>query len=70
MLHHTKAVARGVQKALLVADMPFMSYQISPQAALANAGRFLQEAGAQAVNSKAAKSKPKASAKSRPPEFR
>ncbi|HNZ31226.1 MAG TPA: 3-methyl-2-oxobutanoate hydroxymethyltransferase [Smithellaceae bacterium] len=49
MLHHTKAVARGVQKALLVADMPFMSYQISPQAALANAGRFLQEAGAQAV---------------------
>ena len=49
MLHHTKAVARGVHKALIVADMPFMSYQISPQVALANAGRFLQEADAQAV---------------------
>ena len=49
MLHHTKAVVRGAQKALIVADMPFMSYQISPQEALANAGRFLQEAGAQAV---------------------
>ncbi|MBN1474385.1 MAG: 3-methyl-2-oxobutanoate hydroxymethyltransferase [Syntrophaceae bacterium] len=49
MLHHTKAVVRGAQKALVVADMPFMSYQISPQEALANAGRFLQEAGAQAV---------------------
>jgi len=49
MLHHTKAVVRGAQKALIVADMPFMSYQISPQDALANAGKFLQEAGAQAV---------------------
>jgi len=49
MLHHTKAVVRGAQKALIVADMPFMSYQVSPQDALANAGRFLQEAGAQAV---------------------
>jgi len=49
MIHHTKAVARGASKALIVADMPFMSYQISPEAALANAGRFLQEAGAQAV---------------------
>jgi 3-methyl-2-oxobutanoate hydroxymethyltransferase len=49
MLHHTKAVVRGAKKALIVADMPFMSYQISPQEALANAGRFLQESGAQAV---------------------
>ena len=49
MLHHTKAVVRGALKPLIVADMPFMSYQISPQMALANAGRFLQEAGAQAV---------------------
>ncbi len=49
MLHHTKAVVRGALKPLIVADMPFMSYQISPQIALANAGRFLQEAGAQAV---------------------
>jgi len=49
MLHHTKAVSRAAQSALIIADMPFLSYQISPQTALANAGRFLQEAGAQAV---------------------
>ena len=49
MLHHTQAVARGARKALIVADMPFLSYQISPEAALANAGRFLKEADAQAV---------------------
>ena len=49
MLHHTKAVSRAAQNALIVADMPFLSYQISPMTALANAGRFLQEANAQAV---------------------
>ena len=49
MLHHTAAVVRGVQRAMVVADMPFMSYQISPEQAMANAGRFLQEAGAHAV---------------------
>ena len=49
MLHHTAAVSRGVEKALVVADMPFMSYQVSPQQALQNAGRFLKEAGADAV---------------------
>lgn len=49
MLHHTKAVTRGVRRALVVSDMPFMSYQVSAEAALANAGRFLQEAGAHAV---------------------
>jgi 3-methyl-2-oxobutanoate hydroxymethyltransferase len=49
MLHHTRAVCRGVRRAMVVGDMPFMSYQISPDEALANAGRFLQEAGAQAV---------------------
>ena len=49
MLHHTRAVARGVQKAMIVADMPFLSYHVSPQQALANAGRFLKEADAQAV---------------------
>ncbi|MDP2854107.1 MAG: 3-methyl-2-oxobutanoate hydroxymethyltransferase [Smithellaceae bacterium] len=49
MLHHTKAVARGAHKAMIVADMPFLSYQVSPEAALANAGRFLKEADAQAV---------------------
>jgi 3-methyl-2-oxobutanoate hydroxymethyltransferase len=49
MLHHCKAVARGAQSALLIGDMPFMSYQVSPQEALRNAGRFLQEAGMDAV---------------------
>lgn len=49
MLHHTKAVSRAAQNSLIVADMPFLSYQVSPEQALANAGRFLQEAGAQAV---------------------
>jgi len=49
MIIHTKAVARGTQKALVVADMPFMSYQISIEESVRNAGRFLQEAGANAV---------------------
>ena len=49
MLHHTAAVARGVSGALVVADMPFMSFQVSEEEGLRNAGRFLQEAGADAV---------------------
>lgn len=49
MIHHTAAVARGTKSALVIADMPFMSYQTSPQDALRNAARFLQEAGAQSV---------------------
>ncbi len=49
MLHHTTAVAQGITTALIVADMPFMSYQISTEQALENAGRFLKEAGADAV---------------------
>jgi 3-methyl-2-oxobutanoate hydroxymethyltransferase len=49
MLHHTKAAARAVKRALVVADMPFMSYQPSVEIAVANAGRFLAEAGARAV---------------------
>ncbi|MCF7849663.1 MAG: 3-methyl-2-oxobutanoate hydroxymethyltransferase [Kiritimatiellales bacterium] len=49
MLHHTSAVARGVEHALVVADMPFMSYQPSTEMALENAGRFIKEAGADAV---------------------
>lgn len=49
MLHHCKAVARGAQSALLIGDMPFMSYQVSVEQAVANAGRFLQEAGMDAV---------------------
>lgn len=49
MLHHTKAVSRGTTRALLIADMPFLSYQISDTEAMHNAGRFLKEAGAQGV---------------------
>ena len=49
MLHHTKAVARGTQRAMIVSDMPFLSYNLDDAQALSNAGRFLQEAGAQAV---------------------
>ncbi len=49
MLHHLKAVVRGAQRALVVADMPFMSYQITVEEAVRNAGRMLQEGGAQAV---------------------
>jgi 3-methyl-2-oxobutanoate hydroxymethyltransferase len=49
MLHHCKAVARGAQTALLIGDMPFMSYQAAPSDAVRNAGRFLQEAGMDAV---------------------
>ena len=49
MLHHTKAVARGTMNALVVGDMPFMSYQASLYDAVKNAGRFIQEAGAQAI---------------------
>jgi 3-methyl-2-oxobutanoate hydroxymethyltransferase len=49
MIIHTRAVSRGCHNALLVADMPFMSYQVSNQQAITNAGRFIQEAGAQAV---------------------
>ena len=49
MLHHCRAVARGSQSALLIGDMPFMSYQTSVDEAVRNAGRFLQEAGMDAV---------------------
>ena len=49
MIHHTKAVAKGVQKALVIGDLPFLSYQLGLEEALDNAGAFLTEAGAQAV---------------------
>jgi 3-methyl-2-oxobutanoate hydroxymethyltransferase len=49
MLHHTRAVRRGVLNALLVGDMPFMSYHASAEDAIVNAGRFLKEAGANAI---------------------
>ena len=49
MLHHCKAVARGTKRALLIGDMPFMSYQIEPAEAIRNAGRFIKEGGMDAV---------------------
>ncbi|MGD8815177.1 MAG: 3-methyl-2-oxobutanoate hydroxymethyltransferase, partial [Anaerolineales bacterium] len=49
MLHHCKAVARGASYAMLIGDMPFMSYQASVDDAVRNAGRFLQEAGMDAI---------------------
>jgi 3-methyl-2-oxobutanoate hydroxymethyltransferase len=49
VIYHTRCVSRGVRRALLAADMPFMSYQISPEQGLANAGRLIQEGGAHAV---------------------
>ena len=49
MLHHSRAVSRGAKHALLVGDMPFMSYQVSVEDATRNAGRFLQQGGMDAV---------------------
>jgi len=49
MIHHTRAVVRGTSQALIVGDMPFMTYHISVEDAMRNAARFIQEAGAQAV---------------------
>lgn len=49
VLYHTRAVSRGAKKAMVVADMPFLTYQTDKVEALKNAGRFLQEGGAQAV---------------------
>ncbi len=49
MLHHTKAVHRGCRRALLVGDMPFMSYHLGVKDTILNAGRFIKEGGAEAV---------------------
>lgn len=49
MIHHVKLVSRAVHHALVVADMPFLSYQVNPEEALRNAGRFVAEGGAHAV---------------------
>src|SRR5512132_458093 len=49
MIYHTKAVAAGIERALLVTDMPYLSYQISAEQAIANAGRIIKEGGAEAV---------------------
>jgi 3-methyl-2-oxobutanoate hydroxymethyltransferase len=49
MLHHTKAVSRAARRTMVIGDMPFMSYQVSVEEAVRNAGRFMQEGGAHAV---------------------
>lgn len=49
MLHHTQAVSRGAKRALIVTDMPFLSYQVTIEDAVRNAGRLIQEGGAAAV---------------------
>jgi len=49
MIHHTKAVSRGARSALIIGDMPFMSYNSSEREAITNAGRFMKEGGADAV---------------------
>ncbi len=49
MIYHTRLVSRGTARACVVADLPFLSYQTSPQQAVENAGRFLKEAGAHSV---------------------
>jgi len=56
MIHHIKAVTRGVQHALVVGDMPFMSYNISVEEALRNAARIMQDGGAKAVKMEGAAS--------------
>ena len=49
MIHHTRAVSRGAERALVIADMPFLTYQVTVADAVRNAGRLLQEGGAAAV---------------------
>jgi len=49
VIYHCRAVARGTQRAHIVGDMPFLSWQVSPEQALANAGRFLSEGGAHSI---------------------
>jgi 3-methyl-2-oxobutanoate hydroxymethyltransferase len=49
MLHHAQAVCRGVQNAMVICDLPFLSYQVSPEQAIASAGLLLKQAGVQAV---------------------
>ncbi len=56
MIYHTSCVVRGVDRALVIADMPFMSYQVTAKEALINAGRMMKEAGAHAVKVEGGKS--------------
>lgn len=56
MIYHTSCVVRGVERALVIADLPFMSYQVTPKEALISAGRMMKEAGAHAVKMEGGKS--------------
>ncbi len=56
MIYHASCVVRGVQRALVIADLPFMSYQVTAKEALINAGRMMKEAGAHAVKLEGGKS--------------
>ncbi|GAB5409472.1 MAG: 3-methyl-2-oxobutanoate hydroxymethyltransferase [Balneolaceae bacterium] len=56
MIYHTSCVVRGVERALVIADLPFMSYQLTPKEALISAGRMMKEAGAHAVKMEGGKS--------------
>lgn len=60
IIYHTKAVVKGAKRALIVADMPFMSYQITPDEALRNAGRIMKETGCSAVKLEGGKTVSKA----------
>jgi len=57
MIHHTRAVSRGVQRALVVGDMPYFSFHLSPDETIRNASRFLKEGGAAAVKIEGASKK-------------
>lgn len=56
MIYHTSCVVRGVERALVIADLPFMSYQVTAKEALINAGRMMKEAGAHAIKVEGGKS--------------
>jgi len=56
MIYHTSCVVRGVDRALIIADLPFMSYQVTPKEALISAGRMMKEAGAHGVKVEGGKS--------------
>lgn len=56
MIYHTSCVVRGADRALVIADMPFMSYQVTTKEALTNAGRMMKEAGAHAIKMEGGKS--------------
>src|SRR6201996_3438118 len=49
IIHHTRAVTRGANRALVVADMPFLTYQVTPEQAMQNAARLFQEGGAAGI---------------------